>query len=48
MKKNERMEVLKELNSYLLVDVELNIIGKRTKKEISSITGPGITLTNSE
>ena len=38
----------KELNSNLLVDAGLNIIGKIIKKEISSIIGSGITLTNNE
>ena len=37
-----------ELNSNLLVDAGLNIIGKKIKIGISSITGSGITLTNNE
>ena len=38
----------KELNSDLLVDSGLNIIGKKTKKGFSTITGSGLMLTNNE
>ena len=38
----------KKINKDILVDAELNIIGKKIKKGISSITGSGITLTKNE
>ena len=38
----------KELHSDLLVDSGLNIIGKKTKKGFSTITGSGLMLTNNE
>ena len=38
----------KEINSNYLADTRLNIICKNIKKEISSITGSGITPTNNE
>ena len=38
----------KKLNNDILVDAGLNIIGKKSKKENSSITGLGITLINNE
>ena len=37
----------KKINSNLLVDNELNIIGKKIFKNLS-ITGSGVTLTNNE
>ena len=38
----------KKLNRDTFVDAGLNLIGKKIKKGISSITGSGITLTNNE
>ena len=38
----------KELNNNLLVDTGINIVGKKIRKEISSITGSRITLTHNE
>ena len=38
----------KKINSDILEDTGLNIISKKIKKEISSITGSGITLRNNE
>ena len=38
----------KGIDSKLFLDTGLNIIGKKIKKGISSITGLGITLTNNE
>ena len=38
----------KKINKDILVDAGLNIIGKKIKKGISSITGSGITPTNNE
>ena len=38
----------KELNNNLLVDAGLNIIGKKIKKGISSITSSAITRINNE
>ena len=38
----------KGLNNDLIVDAGLNIISKKIKKGISSITGSGITLANNE
>ena len=39
---------IKKLNKDILVDAGLNMIGKKIKKRILSITGSGITLTNNE
>ena len=39
---------IKILNKDILVDAGLNMIGKKIKKRILSITGSGITLTNNE
>ena len=38
----------KELNNNLLVDTGINIVDKKIRKEISSITGSRITLTHNE
>ena len=38
----------KKINSDILVDAGLNLLGSKIKKGISSITGSGITLTNNE
>ena len=38
----------KKIDNDILVDAELNLFNKNTRKEISSITGSGITLTNNE
>ena len=38
----------KKLNSNVLIHTRLNMIGKKIKKGISSVTGSGITLANNE
>ena len=38
----------KKIDNDILVDAELNLFNKNTRKEISSITDSGITLTNNE
>ena len=45
--KNRRIWVL-QINNYVLVDIGLNLLGRKIKKGISSITGSSITLTNNE
>ena len=37
-----------KINNYILVDIGLNLLGRKIKKGISSITGSSITLTNNE
>ena len=38
----------KKINNDILVDIGLNLLGKKTKKGISSVKGSRITLTNNE
>ena len=40
--------MLLKINNDILVDAGLNLLGKKIKKEISSITDSGISLTNNE
>ena len=37
-----------EINNYVLVDIGLNLLGRKIKKGISLITGSSITLTNNK
>ena len=39
------MQIIKNDN---LVDARFNIVGKKIKKKVRSVTDPGITLTNNE
>ena len=36
------------MNNNILADAELNLLGKKIKKEMSSITSSGTTLTSNE
>ena len=48
MEKELKNTGIKKLNDELLVNIGLNIICKKIKRQTSSITGSGITLRNNQ